>query len=155
MRIQVEFDDREVTRMLQRLIDAGINPRPALLEIGDELIDSTEKRFESQSGPDGVPWARNKPSTIKRKGRDQPLTGRGKDSKGTLMDQINYQLSGNETLEVGSPTDYAAMQQFGGTKAQFPNLWGDIPARPFIGISDADEEKIIDTFNQYLQDQID
>lgn len=154
IKIQVEVDDAEIRRVLQRLIDAAINPRPALLEIGEDLIDSTKKRFGSESGPDGVPWARNAPSTVKRKGRDQPLTGSGKDSKGTLMDQINYQLFGNDTLEVGSPTVYAAMQQFGGAKAQFPHLWGDIPARPFIGISDADEEEIINTFNKYLQNQI-
>ena len=149
MRIQVDYDDKEVTRMLRRLIDAGINPRPALLEIGEELVDSTKKRFETQAGPDGTPWARNKPSTIKRKGRDQPLTGGG-----TLMDQINYQLTGNDTLEVGSPTIYAAMQQFGGTKAQFPNLWGDIPARQFIGVSDEDEDKIVDIFSLYLKNEI-
>ncbi|MBP9100484.1 MAG: phage virion morphogenesis protein [Nitrosomonas sp.] len=149
MRIQVDYDDKEVTRMLRRLIDAGINPRPALLEIGEELVDSTKKRFETQTGPDGMPWARNKPSTIKRKGRDQPLTGGG-----TLMDQINYQLTSNDTLEVGSPTIYAAMQQFGGTKAQFPNLWGDIPARPFIGVSDEDEDKIVDIFSLYLKNEI-
>ncbi|QOJ20349.1 MAG: phage virion morphogenesis protein [Gammaproteobacteria bacterium] len=148
MRIQVDYDDQEVTRLLQRLIDAGGNPRPALLEIGEELVDSTKKRFETESGPDGTPWARNKASTIKRKGRDKPLT-----AGGTLMDQINYQLS-DDTLEVGSPTVYAAMQQFGGTKAEFPHLWGDIPARPFIGISDEDEEMIIGLFNDYLEKQI-
>lgn len=145
MRIQVDYDDQEVTRLLQRLIDAGGNPRPALLEIGEELVDSTKKRFETTSGPDGTPWARNKASTIKRKGRDKPLT-----ASGTLMDQINYQLTGNDTLEVGSPTVYAAMQQFGGTKEEFPHLWDDIPAREFIGISTEDEEKIIETFNSYL-----
>lgn len=145
MRILIDYDDREVTRMLQRLIDSGSNPRPALLEIGEELVDSTKGRFESQSGPDGTPWARNSESTIKRKGRDQPLT-----DGGTLMSQINYQLTGNDTLDVGSPTIYAAMQQFGGTKAEFPHLWDDIPAREFIGISSADEEKIIDIFNDYL-----
>lgn len=149
IKIQIEVDDAQIRRMLQRLIDAGTNPRPALLEIGEDLVDSTKKRFESQSGPDGMRWARNKPSTIKRKGRDQPLTGGG-----TLMDQINYQLSGNDTLEVGSPTIYAAMQQFGGARTQFPNLWGDIPARPFIGISDEDEDNIVNIFNKHLQDAI-
>lgn len=44
---------------------------------------------------------------------------------------------------------YAAIQQFGGTKAQFPHLWGDIPARPFLPITPAgtlypaDREKIL------------
>lgn len=150
MRALVDYDDTEVTRMLQRLIDAGINPSPALKEIGEDLTGSIKKRFETQTGPDGTPWERNAESTIKRKGRDQPLIG----ETGTLMDQINYQLTGNDTLEVGSPTIYAAMQQFGGTKAEFPHLWDDIPAREFIGISQSDEEMIIDDVNNYLLDTI-
>lgn len=150
MRIQVEFDDTEVRRMLQRLIDSGNNPRPALLEIGEELVDSTKARFNPGIGPDGTPWARNSPETILRKGRDKPLV-----DLGTLMEQIHYQLSGDDAVEIGSSMEYAAMQHFGGTKAEFPHLWGDIPGRPFIGISDTDEVKIIDIFNQYLQDQID
>jgi len=147
--IHIEVDDRKVVQMLQRLIDAGQNPRPALLEIGEDLVDSTKNRFGSESGPDGSVWERNSPLTIARKGRDQPLTGHG-----TLMDQINYQLTGGDTLDVGSPTIYAAMQQFGGTRSEFPHLWGDIPARPFIGVSEEDGQMITDTFNDYLKDQI-
>lgn len=150
MRIQIDYDDRQVTQMLQRLIDAGTSPRPALKEIGEDLADSAKKRFETTSGPDGAPWERNAASTIKRKGRDKPLTGK----TGKLMDQINYQLIADDTLEVGSPMVYAAMQQFGGSKTQFPSLWGDIPARPFIGISGGDEENIIGIFNRYLRDAI-
>jgi phage virion morphogenesis protein len=149
IKIQIEIDDRAVTQMLQRLIDAAQNPRPALLEVGEDLVESTKRRFETQTAPDGSRWERNSPVTIKRKGRDQPLTGRG-----TLMDQINYQITGNDTLDVGSPTIYAAMQQFGGRKSEFPNLWGDIPARPFIGVSADDEQSILNTFINYLRDQI-
>lgn len=149
IKIQIEIDDSKVTQMLQRLIDAAQNPRPALLEVGEDLTESTKRRFETQTAPDGSRWKRNSPVTIKRKGRDQPLTGRG-----TLMDQINYQITGNDTLDVGSPTIYAAMQQFGGAKSEFPNLWGDIPARPFIGVSVDDEQSILNTFIDYLRDQI-
>lgn len=148
MRIQVEYDDTEVTRMLTRLIDASGNPRPALLEIGEDLVDSTKARFNPGIGPDGVPWARNSEETIRRKGRDKPLV-----HSGTLMEQIHYQLSGSDALEVGSSMVYAAMQQFGGTKSEFPHLWGDIPGRPFIGISDDDEETILKTLNDYLDQQ--
>jgi len=190
MRIQVDYDDTEVTRMLQRLIDAGGNPRPALLEIGEELVDSTKARFNPGTGPDGVPWARNSEETIRSKGRDKPLV-----HLGTLMEQIHYQLSGDDTLEVGSSMEYAAIHQFGGqiNKAAQSRLvrhrtnakgdllkskkgllifakdshkravgrWFeqsahtiDIPARPFIGVSAEDEEKIIDLFNDYLGKQI-
>ncbi len=73
IKIQVDVDDRAVTQMLQRLIDAGQNPSLALKEIGEDLVESTKRRFETQTAPDGSRWERNAPSTIKRKGRDQPL----------------------------------------------------------------------------------
>lgn len=76
----------------------------------------------------------------------KPLVGLGK----SLSTQIYYHVDG-DTLYVGSPQVYAAMQQFGGTKAQFPNLWGDIPARPFLGISDADAAKMDQTAADYLE----
>jgi len=41
IKIQVEINDAEIRWVLQRLIDAGINPHPALLEIGEEVVDST------------------------------------------------------------------------------------------------------------------
>lgn len=41
------------------------------------------------------------------------------------------------SLYLYSTMKYAAMQNFGGTKAQFPNLWGDIPARPFMPVNAA------------------
>lgn len=153
MRIVVDYDDTEVTRMLQRLIDAGINPRPALLGIGEELVESTKKRFETQTGPDGMPWARNSELTKSRKGdRDQPLT-----DEGALGHEIYYDIVGGDTLEVGSIMKYAGTQQFGAKQGQYgrskrntPIPWGDIPARPFIGISDEDEEKIIEEINKFL-----
>jgi len=55
---------------------------------------------------------------------------------------------------IGSPMEYAAMQQFGGTKAEFPNLWGDIPARPFLGISSQDENEILTILRNYLESAV-
>lgn len=75
----------------------------------------------------------------------KPLIGEGK----SLSTQIHYRTEGH-TLFVGSPQVYAAMQQFGGEKAEFPNLWGDIPARPFLGISDSDAEGMERTAVDYL-----
>lgn len=72
---------------------------------------------------------------------------------GALADQIYPQVIGNELI-VGSAMKYAAMQQFGGAKAKFPNLWGDIPARPFLGISDEDERTIVDVIRDYLEGAI-
>ncbi len=51
---------------------------------------------------------------------------------------------------LGSPMEYAAMQQFSGKKSEFPHLWGDIPARPFLGISKEDRQAILDIVEAYL-----
>lgn len=77
----------------------------------------------------------------------KPLIGLGK----SLSTTIYYRVEG-DTLYVGSPQVYAAMQQFGGSKSKFPNLWGDIPARPFLGLSDQDVAMIESTAADYLAD---
>lgn len=53
--------------------------------------------------------------------------------------------------------EYAAAQQFGmkkgyagANKRGSPIPWGDIPARPFLGISDHDRGMILDEISDYL-----
>jgi len=147
--VHVEFDDQEIRRALQGLLAASGNMTEALSEIGEHLAESTLHRFETKSGPDGTRWDDNSPVTIERKGRNDPLIHHG-----SLSEQIEARLLGNDTLAVGSTMEYAAMQQFGGTKAEFPHLWGDIPARPFIGISADDEDEILKIIAAYLRDAV-
>lgn len=147
---EVIVDDRKIRAALQGLQKATGNISPALREIGQELVSRTKKRFETTTGPDGQKWAENQPSTLSRKKGSRPLTG----ETGELMDSINYQLFGNDELRVGSPMEYAAMQQFGGAKSEFPNLWGDILPRPFLGISPDDETAILAIIEGHLLDAI-
>ncbi len=141
----IEIDDRDILSALRRLQDRSANLRPALQKIGEKLKGSTRQRFVSKTGPDGSAWLGNADSTIDRKGRDQALT-----DEGGLGGTINYQLFGNDSVAIGSPFEYAAMMQFGGTKSEFPNLWGDIPERPFLGISDDDKTDILAIFERHL-----
>jgi phage virion morphogenesis protein len=145
--IEVEFDDREIRRALQNLIETTGDLDPVLREIGEILVESTKDRFSSLTGPDGDRWAANSPVTLQRKSGSRPLTG----ETGLLQDLIHYQIIDGDTLMVGSPLEYAAMQQFGGEKSEFPHLWGDIPARPFLGISESDQDAIIDTIRRHLE----
>lgn len=145
--IDVKIENEKVKQVLQDLQRAVHDPAPALREIGEVLEESTKQRFVTTTDPDGHPWLLNSVlSTLHYKESDRPLTG----ETGKLMDEIHYQLIGSDTLQVGSPMKYAAMQQFGGTKAEFPNLWGDILARPFLGISESDEAKILSTIERHL-----
>jgi len=162
------IDDGEVIDGLQRLVDQLHNPRPAFVEIGEYLVGATKQRFADGAGPDGVRWVMNSQATLeahlgryrnttrKRDGRlnargvavvqgKRPLIGESR----SLSTQIYYQIDG-DGLHVGSPMQYAAMQHFGGSKGEFPHLWGDIPARPYLGVSDADEREVFDIISRYL-----
>ncbi|MFZ4702849.1 MAG: phage virion morphogenesis protein [Candidatus Methylumidiphilus sp.] len=146
--IGLKVDIQPALAALQRLAQKVEHIGPALREIGEDLTEATKKRFESSKSPDGDTWAANKPSTLAHKPGTRPLVGET-GGQAALSTSIDYQVNG-DTLEVGSGLEYAAMQQFGGTKAQFPNLWGDIPARPYLGLSAEDAQAIGQTVADYL-----
>lgn len=61
------------------------------------------------------------------------------------------------SVEAGSPLIYAGTHQFGAEKGSFgstakgtPIPWGDIPARPFLGLSDADRDELTDILRDYI-----
>lgn len=166
--ITVKVNDKKVLEVLNQLTARVRNVRPAFKEIGEDLVDTTKRRFTIATAPDGTPWAPNSPVTVDRylgqfsntRKKDGSLSKAGKARSSTkkpltgetkaLQTGINYQLQGAAAVAVGSPQPYAAIQQLGGTKAQFPHLWGDIPARPYLGVSTADRQNIVEIIGSYL-----
>lgn len=153
----ITVDDAQVLAALRRLRQHSEDITPALKQIGERLVESTQDRFATSSAPDGTPWAANSAVTISRylglsSGKKREARAAGKKplvNGGFLRDQIHFNVTGN-VLEVGATMEYAAMQQFGGKKSEFPHLWGDIPARPFLGISDRDRATIEQVVTDYL-----
>jgi len=155
--ITITLDDENLRRQLGDLIGALTNPGPALRSIGEELQRTTQDRFDpgQKKAPDNTPWARNSDVTIARKGRNNPLYERG-----ILQGGIRYQLSGARGVEVGTNLVYGAAHQFGmvkgyagRTRRGAPIPWGNIPARPYLGLSSADESEIIRILREYLARQ--
>lgn len=160
----------ELTRLANQVAHAG----QALAPIGEDIIERTKQRFASATGPDGSRWQPNTRATLMNyiqsrggfsrktgkilaKGRalaisKRPLQGQN----GDLARQL-FSDATDEELTFGSTMRYAAMQHFGGTKAQFPQLWGNIPARQFLPINAAGElypaeaDLIVEQLRQYLQ----
>lgn len=145
--IIIDLDTRAIEASLKRLEWAVGDLRPALKNIGEALLKSTDQRFADRQGPDGATWDANAESTEAIKGFNEPLVGASRNY--TLRDENHYQLQG-DTLIVGNTMEYAAMQQFGGKKSEFPHLWGDIPARPFIGLSEDDRAAIIEIITDHI-----
>lgn len=146
MTINIVVLTKDAEQALTDLANSLTDMKPALKAIGESMTESTKQRFIDSKGPDGTPWKPNKPSTLARKKSRKPLIGESL----MLSEQIHYDVPSNDTLIVGSSMEYAAMQQFGGSKSEFPHLWGDIPARPFLGLSDDDQAMIAETIREHL-----
>ncbi|WP_157818048.1 phage virion morphogenesis protein [Candidatus Thiodictyon syntrophicum] len=166
--LTITVDDAAVRTALGALIAKVGKPAAALRDIGEYLLLATDRRFRAQAAPDGTPWAPNSDVTLLRhlnrggKGfkKNGSLSARGakrlgskrilRDS-GLLQGSIRYQLeAGGAAVAIGTNRIYGAMQQFGGTRAQWPHLWGDIPARRFLGLAAADREEIRAILRRHL-----
>lgn len=151
--IQVQGLDT-VQIQLIRLAKRGANLTPLLKDMGEQVLNSTQERFDTSTDPDGNAWASNSPVTFARLLGNRHTNKNGKiNARGvsrvmskkplilnhTLQSSIRYQVNGQSVM-VGTNMVYAKMMHFGGTKSAFSHLWGDIPARPFLGISATDKQ---------------
>lgn len=151
---EIKMTAPELQRFMSQIeANANLYGLPAV--IATELYNQTVKNFEANGRP---AWAGLSPVTQKRRaalgyGSENILRMRGK-----LFDAI-APFSGNDFAGVGvsRTAPQAAMMQFGGKKSQFHNLWGDVPARPYIpidkmgNIQPEAENAVIGVVQHYLQ----
>lgn len=173
--ITIKVYDQEVTAAFNRLLAANRDLSPAMLAIGERLSETTKRRFASSTAPDGTRWAPNSRATLeallgRRKGsyrkKDGQISSKGVGiltSKKPLIGisrqlstKINYR-AGATSVSIGSTMEYASVHQFGvlkgalgRTKRGSPIPWGNIPARPFLGISPADKIHILEILQEHL-----
>lgn len=173
--IKIEVHDAEVQAAFARLIGNATNLAPAMRAIGERLAETTKRRFASSTAPDGRRWAPNTDATLRALlhrtkgaftkktgalsakggrvlGAKKPLIGESK----ALSTTIAYQV-GTNSVTIGSPMEYAAVQQFGVLKGALgrtrrgaPIPWGNIPARPFLGVSESDKTDILEILRAHL-----
>lgn len=172
--ITIEVDDRHVLDVLAKLLARLDDLTPVMQTIGEYLIGSTKRRFATSTGPSGVRWAPNSETTYLRmieKAHGVTLKSGQINQKGAGMAMAKKPLIGEthrlsseisaqadrDSVEVGSPMVYAAVQQFGAAQGAFgrtrrngPIPWGDILARPFLGLSDVDRDQVLTIVGEYL-----
>jgi phage virion morphogenesis protein len=148
----VELKLDEVTAVLSKAVAAMEDLTPVMQSIGEILVDSTKQRFGTGASPEGVKWVPKSQTTLTAYGARKsnridvrPLFG----PSGALSNQI-FAEPERDQVAVGSPMIYAAMMQFGGQKSAYPHLWGNIPARPFLGISPTDSTNIVAEIEEWL-----
>ncbi|PHS66358.1 MAG: phage virion morphogenesis protein [Thalassobium sp.] len=172
MSVKVLINDYQIRPALEALHDAMGNTDPALRQIGEYLVGSTKERFRTTTAPDGSQWAANKDTTLdnytnrfktsftktgrrskagrERRANKKPGTGETRQ----LQTQIYYNVRNGE-LEVGSPLIYAGTFQRGAKKGQYGKgaPWGDVPAREFLGLSEADEREVMAIIEDHLRNE--
>lgn len=168
--INITIDDAEVIARLRQLAervgDAGM--RPAYASIGELLMESTKRRFETGTAPEGARWAPLAPATVlgrlaeiggaytRKTGKlsakgMRAVTGmRPLVATGSLQDTITWQpipggvAVGTNRFVEEWPDGSAAVHQFGSKD-------GHIPARPFLGLSADDRGEVLDILQRFLE----
>jgi len=145
-RIEIEYQDEAVLAMLRQLLDKLEDPQPAMAELAQYGVASTRERIESQNADDPIAsWA---PLTERYLASKRKRASRGADLvlvlHGHLADQLAWQAD-SRSAEWGSNRVYAAAQQFGR-----PEI--NLPARPFLGVTAADKQKILEIFQAWLSE---
>jgi phage virion morphogenesis protein len=161
--IRVRLDDREVKAALRELARLGRDPSPPLKALGPLLVASTRDRITREVSPDGTPF---EPlnlayASVEKKG---PGILRERAMRGGLFASLASEQAG-KSLRIGTNKIYAAVHQFGATieARQAPalvfRLGGrlvktqsvEIPARPYLGISEEDREEILHVFGLFIR----
>lgn len=157
VQLSYELDTTAARAAARDLIDRADDLTPLMDAIGGHLVTSTRDRIATTNvGPDGVPWI---PSF-----RVENFGGKTLADTGALLGSIVSQPE-QRSVEVGSNLIYAGVHQTGaiitakngdaltffladGQMVEVASV--EIPARPFLGISDEDEVAIGDLTEEYL-----
>jgi len=169
-RITVDVEDGALRAALKRMTAQLDDMAPVMDEIGGVLVSSTADRFEREGGPDGTPW---KPSGRARRVGGQTLseTGRLRSSIVHRADGSGVDVGTNVVYaaihQFGGAVKRPARRQvlafnakgtrFASRRSTRARKAGSVrvaiadigeheinmPARPFLGVSDADRVSIL------------
>ena len=116
-----------------RDVAAGMgNTEPLLEALGAELVSQMQRRVaDEKQAPDGRQWESWSDAYAQTRHGNQSLL----QSEGSLLDSLQHQVS-PQLAVAGSNLVYAAAKQFG-----FPER--NLPARPYAGISAANEADLL------------
>lgn len=153
-----DFDGlASVQAQLQELARRGDDTRPLMADIAESLLISTQARFENERDPEGKPWAplswwtlfqrgggrrgwhKNNRSRAKKGTMEKIQSAKKLRASGRLFQSLTTQSSA-DSLSLGTNVLYARIHQLGGKAGRGRKV--EIPARPFLGFSAADDAMI-------------
>jgi len=149
MSITVTVDDQFVIDRLNELARRVDDMGPAFSAIGMELENRVRARFETQSDPDGDPWAAWKPSTVLSYPEDG--SGRVLDRYGEMMRSLNHS-SGDASATIGFGDPKATYHEYGTRDIPRRGLLFSDPDAGTLG--NGDQQAVLDILTSFLQDAL-
>lgn len=167
----ISLDVKDVEAQLKVLDHFMADKTDVMEDIGNYLVTAIRERIvHGGPAPDGTPWAPKKAATLARyKAKGEGVDSRTLIHTNHLVQEGISHDAGPDFVEVFASPPYAAAMHFGAKRGSFGSYsgtdkrgrafsgvapWGDIPARPFLGISDDDEREIIDLISEGIARQL-
>ena len=166
-RLDIRVQDQEVSRLLNRALRRSQDLTPAMRKVSGVLASAVDDAFELMRDPLTLNRWPDLTATTKSL-RRQPRSRRGRTipSSGPpyriLIDTAILVNSfttehGKDFALVGTNVKYAPTHQYGAAKGKFGSdrygrsiPWGNVPARPFLGVTEDDLEEIRDILRRYI-----
>jgi phage virion morphogenesis protein len=166
--ITIEINDDQISAALARLVGAVSKMEPVNQEIAEALQFSSRKRIADGVTPEGTAFAPRSAATLAIYAKTKPPKVPGAKPL-TVSGDLMRSLTGFATEDVaGVRTNriYSAVMQFGAAKGTLgaywyttaggaqvdgSSPWGNIPARPFLGLSDEDRTNVSDIVVEWLK----
>jgi phage virion morphogenesis protein len=156
--LRYEGDDR-LLKVFSRIADPNLR-KDLMWNIATAGVTSTQQRFLDQKAPDGTGW----PQSYRAK-----VTGGKTLRMSNLLFQSVHAEATKDEAQWGTDREYAGVHQFGAVivpktkKALFFTLANGakvmvkkvtIPARPFLGINEADRARIASVGETWLKETV-
>lgn len=177
--MHVNINEKDLAMKLSRFMAGARDMRPAMKDIGEYMMGVTDERFAREEDPSGRPWQPHSPLTLmiaygwtRRRKDGSSLRRKTHTKKGgltagferyamnrkiltlsaRLRKSIHYQAA-KDSVVIGTDAVYAAIHQFGGKAGRGRKV--SIPARPYLGISDADRSEAVRIIKEHLRSMSD
>lgn len=144
--IKIKIDNKAVNEKLLELAKRGENLRPLMKNIAGIFASSTEENFKEEGRPEK--WTDLAEITKEKRKKKDKWPGQILQVQGQLASSVNTQYD-DESVVIGSNLPYAAIHQLGGKAGK--NKKVEIPARPYLQLTDDDFDEILYETEKYLK----
>ena len=122
--------------------DSLLDLTPFWQSVGMIMVKQTLRNFQNEQSPEGVKWkplsaARIRQRNKRHKGGQMNILT----DTGELRRSVAYKAFKSRVI-FGSALKYAATHQFGR---------GNIPSRPYLGVTEEDKSKVLSMMKAYLK----